>query len=108
MIPNVQIEGEPDTHPEKPVHDARELANGQVDLTTLTATRHNARVFDLMSPEDREEYSKLYLDLFNRSKEGKILISSNIREVLTRKDGSTGWYRLIEWTEFDTSEILGA
>ena len=108
MIPNIQIQGDPDTHPEKPVHDAYELASGQLDVLNLNAKAHNARVFDLMSTDERTEYEKLYLELLKKSKEGKIYISSNTREVLTRPDGSTGWFKYLEWTEFDTSDILGA
>lgn len=107
MIPTVQITGAPDTHPEKPIHDAYELAAGQVDLSKLAIRKHNARVFDLMNAEERVAYEDLYLKLLNKSKEGKILISSNTREVLQKPDGSTGWFKFIEWTEFDTSEILG-
>ena len=108
MIPNVQITGAPDLHPEKPVHDARELASGQVDLSSLPVKGHSVRVFDLMDKDGRDEYEKLYVDLMNKSREGSILVSGNIRETLSRPDGSTGWFRLVEWTEFDTSSILGA
>jgi hypothetical protein len=108
MIKNVQITGDPDTHPEKKVHDAYELASGQIDITKLGIAEHHARVFDLMDADDRSEYEKLYIELLNASKEGKILISSNSREVLSRPDGSTGWFKYIEWTVFDTSDILGA
>lgn len=108
MIPNVQIQGEPDPHPEKPVHDAYELASGQVDVLKLKAKEHHAKVFNLMVDSERSEYEKLYLELLNKSKEGKIYISSNIKEILTMPDGSTGWFKYLEWTEFDTSEILGA
>lgn len=107
MIKNIQIEGEPDAHPEKPIHDAYELATGQIDLSKLKAKEHRAIVFNLMSEEDRKKYEDLYVELMNKSREGKIIISSNTREVLHNKDGSTGWYKFIEWTEFDTSEILG-
>lgn len=108
MIPNIQITGEPDPHQEKPIHDAYELASGQVDLNKLKIKEHCVRVFNLMSEEDQREYEKLYITLINKSREGRIIISSNTREVLHNPDGSTGWYKFIEWTEFDTSEILGA
>lgn len=108
MIPTVQIKGEPDSHPEKPVYDARELAAGQVDLSGLQIKAHNTRVFNLMDTQQCKDYEILYMQLMTKAREGKILISSNIREVLQNKDGSTGWYKLLEWTEFDTSEILGA
>lgn len=108
MIKNIQIEGEPDLHPERPIHDAYELANGQVDLSKLKVKEHCTRVFNLMSEEDRKTYEELYVKLMNKAREGKIIISSNTREVLHNPDGSTGWYKFLEWTEFDTSEILGA
>lgn len=108
MIPTIQITGEPDLHPEKPIHDAYELASGQIDLSKLKAKEHRVKVFNLMSEGDRKEYEELYVELMNKAREGKIIISSNNREVLHNQDGSTGWYKFIEWTEFDTSEILGA
>lgn len=108
MIRNVQIEGEPDKHPEKRIYDAYELATGQIDLSKLKAKSHFVRVFDLMLEDDRNEYAQLYIELMNKSKEGRIIVSCNTREVLTRPDGSTGWFKFLEWTEFDTSEILGA
>lgn len=108
MIRNIQITGEPDKHPERPVHDAYELASGQIDLSKLKVKEHHARVFNLMSREDRHSYEKLYSELMQKSCEGRIVISSNSREVLTNPDGSTGWYKYLEWSEFDTSEILGA
>ena len=109
MIQNVQIDGEPDKHPEKPVHDAYELATGQFDaLSKLPVKEHHVFVADLMDEGQRSEYEKLYLELMDKSKAGKIYIASNSREVLTRPDGSTGWFKYLEWLEFDTSEILGA
>lgn len=108
MIRNIQIEGAPDSHPEKPVYDAHQLAAGKVDLSTLAITGHSVRVFDLMDADQRDEYEKLYVTLSDLSRQGKILISSNIREVLRRSDGSTGWFKCLEWTTFDTSSILGA
>lgn len=108
MIPNIQIKGEPDTHPEKTIHDAYELANGQIDLSKLDIKDHCVRVFNMMSEDDRKAYEKLYKELHVKSKEGRILISSNTRETLHNPDGSTGWYRYLEWTEFDTTGILGA
>jgi hypothetical protein len=108
MIPTIQIVGEPDLHPERPIHDAHELSTGQIDINKLKAKNHCTRVFDLMSKDERQEYESLYVELLNKSREGKILVSSNTREVLQRPDGSTGWFKFLEWTEFDTSEILGA
>ena len=108
MIKNIQISGEPDTHPEKPVHDAYELASGQVDLSSLNIKGHHVEIFDMMDADGKRAYEDLYSTLLAKSKEGKIIVNSNVREVLTRADGSTGWYKYLEWTEFDTSEILGA
>lgn len=108
MIPNIQITGEPDAHPEKPVYDAGQLAAGKIDLSRLDVAEHCVRVFDMMSEEDRSAYGKLYVELCQLAKEGKILIVSNTREVLQNPDGSTGWFKYLEWTRFDTSKILGA
>ena len=108
MIPNVQVTGDPDTHPEKPIYDAGQLAAGQIDLSKLDVAEHRVRVFNMMSEEDRDEYGKLYVELCQLAKEGKIFIVSNTREVLQNPDKSTGWFKYLEWTRFDTSKILGA
>lgn len=108
MIPNVQIVGAADTHPEKPVFDARQLASGQIDLMQLPIKESHVEVFDLMEKDDRARYTKLYKDLAPLVKAGKVFMTVNSREVLTRSDGSTGWFKYLEWIEFDTSEILGA
>lgn len=108
MIPNIHIHGEPDTHPERHVHDAYELATGKIDLSKLNVKEHHVRVFDLMDPKQREEYENLYVDLSMLVKKGCVLVSANTRETLSRTDGSTGWFKYLEWTEYDTSEILGA
>ena len=107
MIPNVQITGAPDTHPEKPIYDAAQLAARQIDLSKLDVSEHHVRVFNMMSKGDREAYESLYVNLCRQAKEGKILIVSNTREVLQNPDGSTGWFKYLEWTRFDTSNILG-
>jgi hypothetical protein len=62
----------------------------------------------MMSAEDRDAYGKLYVELCRLAKEGKIFIVSNTREVLQNPDKSTGWFKYLEWTRFDTSKILGA
>jgi len=108
MIPNIQIMGTPDTHPEKPVHDAYELASGKLDFSKLKVKNHFVRVFDLMDSEQVNAYETLYVQLADQAKQGKIIVSCNTRETLTRSDGSTGWFKFVEWTEFDTSDILGA
>lgn len=108
MIPAVLIEGEPDTHPEKPVHDAYQLATGQIDPSSLTVKSHNVRVFDLMDGNDRTEYERLYVELLEMSRQGRILILGNARETLVMPDGSARWFKFLEWSEYDTSGIMGA
>ncbi len=108
MIRNVQIEGEPDPHPERQVHDARELATGKINVASLPVSGHFIRVFDLFDEGQRREFERLYVDLVDKVRRGTVLISENVRESVTRQDGSTGWLKYIEWTEFDTSDILGA
>lgn len=108
MIPNIQIEGDLDLHPEKPVHDAYELATGAIDPSSLPVSSQHVRVYDLMNEDQRTAYEKLYVDLANKAKAGKVIVTSNTRETLVRPDGSTGWFKYMEWTELDTSEILGA
>lgn len=109
-IPTVQIEGEPDTHPERGsrIIDARMLAEHKVDLSMLKIRANHTEVFDLMSADDRKAYETLYVELMTRVKAGEVLVFTNSREVLTRPDGSTGWFKYLEWIEIDTSEILGA
>ena len=108
MIKNIQIAGEPDLHPEKPMHDAYDLASGNIDASALPVSSHHVGVFDLMDESQRKEYEKTYVDLAEKAKAGKVIVTSNARETLVRPDGSTGWFKYLEWTELDTSEILGA
>lgn len=108
MIKTVQIDGEPDTHPEHPIHDASDLASGKVDLFQLPVSKHHVEVFDMMDCDSRSRYESLYSELAAMVKAGKAFVLSNSRSVLSRPDGSTGWYKYVEWTEFDTSGILGA
>ena len=108
MIPNVQIQGDPDLHPEKPVFDARQLAQGQIDLMQLPLRESHVEVFDLMDASERVRYMKLYKELAPLVKAGKVFLTVNSREILTRSDGSTGWFKYMEWIEFDTTGIIGA
>lgn len=108
MINNIQITGEPDTHPEHPVYDARQLSEGRIDISSLDVTAYNVEVFDLMKEEDRAKYGKLYVELTRLAKQGKIVITTKKMETLSRSDGSTGWFKILEWANFDTSKILGA
>ena len=88
--------------------DARQLAAGQVDLMQLPIKETHVEVFDLMNADERVRYADLYRKLSPLVKAGKVFLTVNSREVLTRADGSTGWFKYLEWIEFDTSEILGA
>lgn len=108
MIKTVQIEGAPDMHPEHPVHDAADLASGKIDMLSLPVSKHHVEVFDMMDQDARCKYESLYSDLASLVKAGKAYVLSNSRSVLSRPDGSTGWYKYVEWTEFDTTGILGA
>lgn len=108
MIRNIQITGEADNHPERPVYDARQLAEGQVDVSSLDVTAYHIEVFDLMKAEDRAQYGTLYVKLTSLAKQGKIVITTKRTDILNRPDGSTGWFKILEWAEFDTSKIVGA
>ena len=107
MIHNIQIEGTPDTHPERPIYDAKELADGKL-ADILHVKSHHTEVFDVMNPDDRANYDRLYVELSDYSKKGSVYVISNRMETLTRDDGSTGWFRYVEWIEYDISEVLGA
>lgn len=108
MIRTVQIEGAPDTHPERRVPDASDLAEGRLDPSSLKVKAQHTMVFDMMDEGQRGEYEKLYVVLMEDVKAGKATVCANDRSVLSRKDGSTGWFRYLEWLEYDTSGIIGA
>lgn len=63
-------------------------------------TGYHTAVFDSQVEKDRKAYAKLVLDLYRRGQMRTASILCNERQVLTRKDGSTGWFNYLEWIEF--------
>lgn len=65
---------------------------------------YSADVFDMHSAEDRARYSGLMLDLFPRIQAGSCIVWRNELQVLSRPDGSTGWMRYLEWSDYRVND----
>lgn len=61
---------------------------------------YRTEIFDMHSAKDRSAYSRRMLDLSERVQTGTVRILVHDRQVMQRKDGSTGWFGYIEWMEF--------
>lgn len=63
-------------------------------------TSYNVKIFDLSNKDDVPEYESLMLRLIDDVKNGKCIIWSNDRSVLSKKDGTQTWFAHIEWSEY--------
>lgn len=70
-------------------------------------TGYETRIFDMHDAKARKEYSKLMLDLAVRQQMRTVNVLVDDRQVMTRKDGTTGWFRYLEWMEYDLSDNGG-
>lgn len=61
---------------------------------------YRTEIFDMHETKDRNAYAKRMLDLSLRSQAGTVRILINDRQVMTRKDGTTGWFNYLEWMEY--------
>ena len=61
---------------------------------------YHTEIFDMHETKDRNAYAKRMLDLSVRAQAGTVRILINDRQVMTRKDGTTGWFNYLEWMEY--------
>lgn len=92
------------------VPKADEFKDGEDRLNSgrvVKLTGYETKVFDMHDTKQRAAYSKLMLDLTVRQQTRRVQILADDRQVMTRKDGTTGWFRYLEWMEFDWAEEKG-
>lgn len=68
-------------------------------------TGYETRIFDMHDSKQRNAYSKLMLDLMVRQQARRVSLLVDDRQVMTRKDGTSGWFRYLEWMEFDWADV---
>ena len=61
---------------------------------------YKTEVFDMHNQKERAAYTKRMLDLSRRAQLGTVRILVHDRQMLSRRDGSTGWFGYLEWMEY--------
>lgn len=87
--------------------DASDLSAGDARLDSGRVVRlsgYETRIFDMHDTKQRAAYSRLMRDLAVRQQTGRVRMLVDDRQVMTRKDGTTGWFRYLEWMEFDWAD----
>ena len=67
---------------------------------SVKVTGHFVRTFDLHDDKQRKDYEKTMMKLFERTQTAECKLWRNERQVLSRTDGSHGWFAYLEWSEF--------
>lgn len=65
---------------------------------------YKTEIFDMHDPKRVAAYNKRMLDLSRRAQVGTVRILVHDRQVMSRKDGSTGWFGYLEWMEYKRGE----
>lgn len=65
---------------------------------------YKAEIFDMHLAKDRKAYAQRMLDLSRRVQLGRVRLLAHDRQMLTRKDGSVGWFGYLEWMEFSRKD----
>jgi len=65
---------------------------------------YKTEIFDMHSSKDRAAYNRRMLDLSKRVQTAQVRILVHDRQVLTRKDGSVGWFGYLEWMEYQRKD----
>ena len=61
---------------------------------------YKAEIFDMHVAKERAAYTKRMMDLSKRVQTAAVRILVHDRQMLHRKDGSTGWFSYLEWMEY--------
>lgn len=61
---------------------------------------YKTEIFDMHVAKERAAYAKRMLDLSKRVQTATARILVHDRQMLQRKDGSTGWFGYLEWMEY--------
>ena len=84
-----------------------ELEAGEKKLLfgkTVRISGYKTEVFDMHDAKSRAAYNKRMLDLSQRAQVGTVRLLAHDRCVMSRKDGSTGWFGYLEWMEYKRRE----
>ena len=65
---------------------------------------YKAEIFDMHVAKERAAYTKRMMDLSKRVQTAAVRILVHDRQMLHRKDGSTGWFGYLEWMEFTSKD----
>ena len=84
-----------------------------LDKARLEATRdrsvkikgHHVVIFDLEATKDRKAYETLMPKLMVGIADQTITLHVTERHILTRKDGSQGWFIYLEYSEFELTDV---
>ena len=94
---------------------ADELKNGEDKARfgkLVQISGYKTEVFDMHDAKERAAYNRRMHDLSKRAQMAKVRILVHDRQLISRKDGSTGWFSYLEWMEYsrkdeDTSKTGG-
>lgn len=64
---------------------------------------YDAEIFDMQDPDRRKKYCELMLSIAQDIQAQQAVIWCNERQILQRKDGSSGWFRYIEYSRYALS-----
>lgn len=87
--------------------DEQELKDGEERARLgrlVELSGYHTRIFDMSAKREAADYDALMLDLTRRVQTGEIRILVHDRQIMHRKDGSTGWYGYLEWMEYKRTE----
>lgn len=92
-----------------PSDDELKAGNERLQFGKLVKiSGYETRIFDMHDSKARASYAKLMRDLSTRIQMASVRILVNDRQIMTRKDGTTGWFRYLEWMEFERAEADGS
>lgn len=83
--------------------DADTLSEGEKKLKygrVVEISGYKTEIFDMHLQKERAAYTRRMLDLSKRAQLGTVRILVHDRQMLHRKDGSTGWFGYLEWMEY--------
>lgn len=75
----------------------------QIDRRAVFSGYH-VEVFDMHSANGRRKYERLMVSLNEKTQARTATVLVHDRKMLSRKDGSAGWFNYIEWAEFRLDE----
>lgn len=90
---------------------AKEVKEGEDKMRfgrIIEISGYKTEIFDMHVAKERAAYAKRMLDLSKRAQAATVRILVHDRQLLQRKDGSTGWFGYLEWMEYRRRDADGA